>query len=195
MKKTLAIVAAVIMAGSAFAQEGTFYLGATGISAPDITFPGNNSVTPSLFTGISYEKIGDNSVTAFGINPELGYFISNNFAVGLGLGFTYYSLPAENNMMAWGVNPYVRYYAIQIDKFSLYLQGGLSYVSSKMKDVDAVNTFYVGVKPGVAYSVSDRFAINATFGNLGYFNYGESHSAFELQLSPATLSFGLTFSF
>jgi len=192
MKKTLAIVAALIMAGGAFAQKGTFYLGATGI-----TFPMGPSES-TFITGVVYNKNGSNSMTAFGIAPELGYFISDKWALGLGVGFNYYSMDngsSSSNAITWGVNPYICYYAVTMDKFNLYFQGDLSYTSNKPEHFDASNIFYVGISPGISYDLSEKFCIYATFGNFGYYHYGNSTSSLSLQLDPNALSFGLLFLF
>ncbi|MCL2097170.1 MAG: porin family protein [Bacteroidales bacterium] len=192
MKKTLLIVVAVIMASSVSAQEGTFYVGLSGISVP------MGSEETECITGIAFDKSGSTSTTMFGIAPELGYFISNNWAVGLGVGFNYVNKDFgggnSSNAILWGVKPYIRYYALKIEKFSLYLDGGLSYASSKIKDQKAVHIFTIGVIPAVSYNVSERFAINASIGGIGYSDYGNSRNRFALALDSG-LEFGLTFSF
>jgi len=196
MKKTLLIAVALLVVSSAFAQERKFYLGVCGISVPIV----RTLEIPAFITGVSYEKKpGDRSETIFGIAPEIGYFISDRFAVGLGAGFNYAS---ENNgvttksTIAWGVNPYARFYAVKADRFGFYLQGGVSYMSAKEEGApESDYMFYAGIKPGVSYSISDWFAINATFGDLGYREYKNGNSSFQLSLSAATLAFGLTISF
>ena len=194
MKKTLLIAVALIVAGSALAQERKFYLGVCGISVPIV----RTLEIPAFITGVSYRKAHDDKTTTFGIAPEVGYFISDRFAVGLGVGFNYTSKDnrgTTSNVITWGVNPYARFYAVKADRFGFYLQGGVSYASEKEESASEADTmFYAGIKPGVSYSISDRFTINATFGNLGYFDNGH-YSNFELSLSAATLAFGLTISF
>ena len=196
MKKLLLIVIAVIMAISASAQERKVYLGFGGIQMiGDISMP-----VPVLFTGFTQYKRGDYTYTGLGIVPEIGYFISNRFAVGLGLGVSYktykYEGEEDYKRTSWGVNPYVRYYAVKTERFGLYLQGGGCFVSSKYDGDDkADEMFYAGIRPGVSYNISDRFAINASFGDLGYYDYGDSSSAINLSLQPSTLLFGLTVAF
>ena len=196
MKKILTIVAALfIMAGSASAQGGSFYLGFSGINPFRITMP--IFLEGGMTTGVVYTKDGDRKTLSFGLAPEFGYFISDRFAVGLGAGFNYFSDKQGDNdavgTIIWGVNPYARFYPVKVDRFGLYLQLGVNYVSRKREGSDATNLFSVGITPGISYYLSERVAIHATFGFLGYTHLGKEKDAFGLNLDGNTLIFGLTF--
>jgi len=206
MKKILTIVAAIfIMAGSASAQGGSFYLGFAGFNPFAVLSSGGGSSILFFMasegmaprTGVTYLKDGDKSTLVLGLAPEFGYFISDRFAVGLGAGFNYISNKEEghdsNNAIVWGVNPYARFYPVKIDRFGLYLQLGLNYLSMKPEGEDAQYMFSVGLTPGISYYVSERVAIHAVFGFLGYSHYGESQDAFGFNLDGTTIMFGLTF--
>jgi len=204
MKKILTIAAALfIMAGSASAQQGSFYLGFAGFNPFGAVYSGAvgsfmGSTLEGMVprTGVTYHKDGDKSTLTLGLAPEFGYFISDRFAVGLGVGFNYISKKQEghdsNNAIVWGVNPYARYYPVKVDRFGLYLQLGLNYLSVKWEGSDAKDVGSVGLTPGISYYVSDRVAIHATFGFLGYSHFGKT-DAFGFNLDGNTIMFGLTF--
>ncbi len=97
------------------------------------------------------------------------------------------------------LNPYARYYACTVDKFSFYVQGGFHFATSKYNydNAESVNTMGILIKPGVSYNLSDKFAINATFGNLGWENFKQDEykvNSFGLNLDMSTLLFGITIS-
>ena len=203
MKKILTIVAALfIMAGSASAQKGSFYLGFAGINPISKIYPNMGGIMDYtmgniLGTGVMYSKDGDDSVITFGIAPEFGYFIADRFAVGLGAGFNYMSEKEEGHdsegTITWGVNPYARFYPVKGERFGLYLQLGFNYFSRKKEAwSEAQDIFSVGITPGISYNVSERIAIHATFGFLGY-AHTDTNDTFGLNLDGKTLMFGLTF--
>ena len=198
MKKILFIATIIIMASTAFAQERNIYLGISGIQV--------GGSGPILGTGVFYHKYNEDSETTFGLAPEIGYFISDKFAIGMSIGFNYSIAKYEDwnadisdyerkseNATGWGIGTYVRYYAIKTERFGLYLQGGLSFISTKYEyNTKAENFFYAGIKPCVSYNISDRFTIHAAFGDLGYYDYNSTTTYFRLSLDAATLLFGLT---
>jgi len=119
----------------------------------------------------------------------------------LGVSYNHSSVKADTEgaeavkTSMFGINPYARYYACTADKFSFYLQGGFHYTSGKTEDADAFNNWGINIKPGIAYNLSDKFAINATFGNLGYNDFNGDASSFGLDINMSTLLFGVTYKF
>ena len=211
MKKLFLIIAIAVSVVSANAQEGTWYLGLGGVSP----FTGAESALPagmsfSPMTGFSSMTVKDDyTVTNFGIAPEVGYFINDKMAVGLSLFFTgsTYSPDVDGatdtKYNTFGFNPYVRYHFLEKGDFKAYGQFNVAYASTK-SDIDgikAINAFGVNVVPGVAYSLTDNVAINATFGSLGYETAGNKKdngaeaSAFGLNLDSSSLKFGITVAF
>ena len=214
MKKVLIVLALSLFAVGAFAQKGKFYIG-TSVMSPVSPAANIDDYFGSFATGFLYNKVKDDSKsTIWGLAPEVGYFVSDKFSVGLGVAFNQLSTKDDeegaetNKVNSFGINPYVRYYACTADKFSFYVQGGFEFVSSKAdaEGAKAANNFGVNIRPGVQYSLSDKFAINATFGELGFssgknYHYGAGdpvevkETNFGLNLSMATLLFGITYSF
>ncbi len=197
MKKFLVLAAVVLGLGvtSANAQAGKVYIGTTGVSLGQGTVQAFDGTGKMLITGF---QISD-KYTAFGLAPELGYFVSDNLALGIGLGFTSISGDAAeasgDKGTAFGVAPYLRWFAHKSGAFSFYVQGGLDYANIKLDGQDAVNSFRIGVLPGVAYGLSEHFSINANFGWLGYSKVKDVKGTFALDVDMNTLGFGLSYIF
>ncbi|MCD7973665.1 MAG: porin family protein [Candidatus Azobacteroides sp.] len=201
MKKlfTLALVALFAMGVSA--QQGSMYLGTSGISF----WNGDDDLQSKFLTGFSYTDVDDlGKVTSFGLAPEFGYFIADNMAIGISVGFTYSSIDPEGvdsySCTSFGVAPYFRYYLVQSGNFGFYLQGGLQFSTSKYDydDAESTNYFNVGILPGISYSFSDRFCATASFGWLGYENIKQDDykvNQFGLALDASALNLGLQVKF
>ncbi len=181
----MAVIALSVI--SVNAQKGTLYLGTNNIGGESIE--SNVSTTPAFFTGFWATDDAGMKTSTIGINPEVGYFLQDNLAVGLGIGLSY---ETEGEVFGYGFAPYVRYYFKTINNFSLYGQCQYSYASN---DQDGHRAYWdLGVKPGIAYNLTDRFALTATYGFLGYQEQGASN-AMGLKLDWSTLNFGLSVSF
>ena len=168
-----------MVAFSANAQQGKYYIGTSGIGGNNIEF----------MTGF----VATDGNTMIGIAPEIGYFFSDNMVFGLGIGLT--SLGDSALGTNFGLNPYVRYIACTVNNFSLYAQADLKYASNgKLKN----DYFSFGVIPGIAYSFNDKFAMNCGIGFLGYekskVNDVKLPGTFSL-LVDGGLNLGLTYSF
>lgn len=109
----------------------------------------------------------DDALNVLTINPEIGYNLDDNWAIGLGVGFGY-NKQGDASTTTISVSPYVRYNFVRIDKVRFFLDGGVDFASVKPKDVDAVNAWGIGIKPGVAFDVNDKISLIAHIGFLGY---------------------------
>jgi hypothetical protein len=138
--------------------------------------------------GGSYEvgstSTDKNKTTSFGFYPKAGYFLNDQFAVGaqLVLALSSSKTPGTpeviNSSNTIGLTPFVRYYVLQMDKFSIFGQGylGLSLRSQKTKNGGTTTkgpkttTISLGVYPGVAYDISDNLSLEIQINalNLGY---------------------------
>lgn len=138
-----------------------------------------------ISTEASKSEIGSTSVDGdkefdFGINPKAGFFLNDQFAVGAGIGLNISSTNDREDperitsSSTFRINPFARYYFVQVDKFSVFAEGGinLGLGSSKVKTggttVDGPNvldfTFYI--MPAVSYDISDNFSLEAGIGGL-----------------------------
>ena len=158
------------------------------------------------------ESTGDFKTNTFTVSPKAGYFVSDNIAVGVALGYENTkwdngSDDVKNSELSVGA--FARYYMTPAAKFSLFAQLGVDYMSYDNEiDVDTMtaaetkgNGFGVKVAPGVSYFISDAFALEASWGMLGYettkpdFDGAESTDTFGLGLDMRDLSLGLVYKF
>ena len=202
MKKILLSALAVFAFGVANAQEE----GGFGFSKGDVIVEGNLSVSSnSVSSGNS-----TTTTTSYAFRPVGGYFITDKFAVGLGLNIASEkgsgSGSAEKN--TFGVTAAGRYYFLDLgQRFKVYGQAGLGFDSISTKPGDKKETeigFVAGL--GVNYFLTKSIAIN--FGLTDVFSVKNhkvkdvdgSDTKVELNVNNfsnffTTPTFGLTFKF
>lgn len=230
MKKFLLTSAfsAMILFASAQYDEGRLLVNG-GLGFSSIT----NNTTWDQVTNGEAEDLPDVSVSSsnFILNARGYYFISDNFAVGLGIGYGSSSTEASfeggefddtNSIAVEPLNmlmfiPTVRYYIPIERELSFFLQGdiefgfGLGDNSVSMGGMSMENStsvFGVGIEPGLSYMISRKFALEMTFGRLGFTQVTNnvefsadsdnsskiesSTSEFGLNLDSSTLTFGFS---
>lgn len=200
MKKVLiTLVAIMTIATSAIAQKG------------------NVMINGNLGYFAGSEKSGSNTDkhSEFRFIPGAGYFLSDNFMVGLSIG--YYSdvddpdgkLKTKTN--GFMIGPFARYYKSLGDIFSLYGQFDFLYSSGKTEyinyfgfsDEQKINGCSISVSPHISANVGKGFAINFGFGSLGYNSNttkpdnGDKikDNTFGLDLNGSTLDWGISYTF
>jgi hypothetical protein len=217
MKKVLIGLVFIVMAGALNAQYDAGKILMTG----GLNF---SSTTPK------YEvKSGSNTTTSegtkttmFGINLMGGYFLADNIAVGLGVGYdnTKSTFKTDNtestetdNMMS--VAPFARYYIPYTEQFAFFGQLTAGFGFGKTKDetktgsttttTEADNSMImIGVSPGFSYMMTDRVGLEMRYGFLGWSSYtskvegtGDDYSkltvsTFGLNLDLNSLVFGIS---
>lgn len=212
MKKTLITLSLVLMSAIfVYGQtaQGTFYLGGSfnlGFGSTKYKTGSTSTDGPKTFN--------------FGINPKVGYFVSDNFSIGLGIGFDMQSVKTKNGnneekvtTSSFYVGPGARYYIMPAKNMGFFFEGSLGVVFGSTKDeVTAGGTtttdklklsgFQVAVTPGLVIFVSDKVALEATFGGLvfstqtqktdnGDPEHKTTNSNFGLEINPATFTFGV----
>ena len=158
---------------------------------------GNMYVGGSLgYQTSSYD--GSSTRTIFTFSPSFGYWFKENLALGIELGYGSNTNEATDPNLtnsSLSVSPYVRYKAIQLGKVSLFADGMFTYSTSNNESAGAdgkaqdnkVNGWGIYVKPGIAYSLNDKFSLVARFGNaIGY-----SSSKPDVSGAKATTTFQL----
>ncbi|MCM1449890.1 MAG: porin family protein [Clostridiales bacterium] len=115
-------------------------------------------------------NISDN-VTDIKVSPEIGYNYSDEWAFGTEIGYQHtYNDGLKVNIFA--IAPYARYNYFRYEKVKLFVDGGfgLGFGKAKVDDhsSDTATLFEIGLKPGVAFDVTDKFGLVAHFGFLGY---------------------------
>ena len=136
MKKLLILVFALIISASLTrAQQGNILVGAT-------------------------SNIGDQPIIFWELTPTVGYFITDNLCVGLGLNSTSSSSEPQQNYNVESdsltLNPYVRYY---MTNNPMFFHAGIAMGSSKNIDDDnefnnEVTSSTFGMNIGVGYSLN-----------------------------------------
>lgn len=144
-------------------------------------------------------KNGGNTYTSeyvrsqFQFVPAIGYFVANNLAIGVSLGYTaasekltntgpYSSSPnALDARTTLRVGPYVQYYKMISEQFgvlgtlSVGYQHGFtpSYANNGNRVVETTtNGSYAALTPGIIFFPIPKFGISASVGYLGYEQYG-----------------------
>ncbi|NDV83339.1 outer membrane beta-barrel protein [Bacteroides sp. 51] len=139
----------------------------------------------------------DADQTAFTIAPEIGYNFNEKWAIGAELGYKYAKEPGFKKNAVF-VAPYARYSYCETGIVRLFLDGGVGFTSAKIAD-DRTNGFEIGIKPGVAIKLNDKFSLITKVGFLGYrddyFMDNDVENGFGLNLSGADLRFGFQVNF
>lgn len=201
MKKILLSALAVFAFGVANAQEGGF-----GFSKGDVIVEGNLSVSSnSVSSGNS-----TTTTTSYAFRPVGGYFITDKFAVGLGLNIASEkgSGSGSDETNTFGVKAAGRYYFLDLgQRFKVYGEAGLGFDSVSTKPGDKKET-NIGLDAGlgVNYFLTNSLAIN--FGLTNVFSVKNnkvkdvdgSNTKVNLNVNSfsnffTTPTFGLTFKF
>ena len=120
--------------------------------------------------GQKWDK-GGKEVTTYKLIPEIGYNLNDKVGVGMAFGW---QGATRSNAKAFSANPYVRYTFFRSGKVSVFLDGTIGYTyiynTPVIEDVacDNASQIFIGVKPGVAFSMSDHFSLVAHIGTLGW---------------------------
>ena len=175
MKKIMMIAAMMVAAVSANAQV---WIGG------EVGF--NTSTNTVKVSGVSTDETTNN----FTIAPEIGYNLSDKWAVAVKVAFAHSGNNGEvavllnNYLGALGfkdgkvttnaivINPYVRYTFVKSGNFSAFVDGGVSYSTvhvNNMSDVmNNINSFGVAINPGISYAVSEKVGLVAHLGDLSF---------------------------
>ena len=179
MKKFLLMAAMAVMSLGASAQD--WYTGG------QLTF-GRTTEQPS---GVKSTQVT--------VLPEIGYNLTDNFAVGSVLGVSYRKSGGEEKTV-FKVNPYARYSYFKNDRVSLFVDGGVDFGIGRAKGSTAVE-YGIGLRPGISYNISQKLSLVAHVGFLGYQsgNRPAKHNGaaenWGLDLNSNNLMFGLYYNF
>ncbi|OUR99010.1 hypothetical protein A9Q86_13145 [Flavobacteriales bacterium 33_180_T64] len=185
--------------------------GLSNVNAQDENTTGGFAEGDVFATGsISFgsETFADEKLNQFTFNPSVGYFVSENIAVGVSLG--YMSSKSEDGVSddikvsALTAGAFGQYYFTPGEQFSFLVQLTAAYTSGKTEVGDAEaknNGFIAGFAPGISYFVSDCLALQANIGVLSYqttkpdFDGAESTDNFNIGLNLTDINFGITYKF
>lgn len=184
MKKVILTAIAVLGFAFANAQTGGFAKGDAFISG-------------ALTVGST--KTGDAKASGFEIEPKVGYFVSENIAIGAKLGFGSNKI-GDDKTNAFTAGAFGRYYFTPASQFSVFGQAGLDFTNSKSGDFKT-NQIGTNVGLGLSYFLSNHFAIEATWAGLEYsVNNNGGHGAdksnnFGFGTDLRDVSFGVIYKF
>lgn len=136
---------------------------------------------------------GDNESVVV-VAPEIGYHLSQKFTVAASVGFHSYDYDndANRDMSGLTLNPYLRYNAFKKGVLFGYVDGGVEF---GLGDLDGVQ---VGLKPGIAVAITNRFCAALQFGFMGYSDgkgLGARSEGFGLDLSGYQSGLAFFYSF
>ena len=198
MKKLLFAAVAVFAFSFANAQEESTD---GGFSQGDVFVSGS--------VGFGSEKTGDAKSSDFTFSPAVGYFVTENIAVGVRLDLTSgkeeFGGGAEDKTSSFGADVFGRYYFTPASKFSLFGELAVGIGSTKEEPATGgefkSKTFGVNAGVGVNYFLSDNWAIEAGWAGLGYNsddNGGDGAdktNSFGLNVDLSSINFGLVYKF
>jgi outer membrane protein W len=200
MKKTLLSISALFAFAYASAQEEP---ATSGFKSGDVFASGTLSY--------STQKTGDTKTNQFAVSPSFGYFVNDNIAVGVMIGYTSRDYkPTDEKYTTLTTGLFGRYYFNPANKFTIYGQLQAGYVSSKSKTNFGDGTvefkdngFAASVGPGFNYWLSNHLALESNFGIIGYSstkpddNGGnpQSTDTFTIGLDFANINFGVVYKF
>ncbi|RZJ34381.1 MAG: porin family protein [Flavobacterium sp.] len=201
MKKIILSAAALFAFGFANAQDATTSTeGGKGFSNGDIFISGS--------LGFSSQSTGDVKTNTFTISPKVGFFLSDNIAIGGQIGYT--STKDEDGVSediktnTFSVGAFGRYYATPASDFSFFAELGANYMTSKMEQGSAEaksNGFGIALSPGLSYFIGSNWALEASIGALSYntekpdFDGAESTDTFGLNLNLTNVNVGVVYKF
>lgn len=130
---------------------------------------------------------------AFTIAPEIGYNLSEKWAVGAGLEYTWLK-DAYNH---FSIHPYARYTYFRTDNnlVQLFVDGGFNIGYMKPDGGDSECTWGIGFEPGIALNLTEKFSLVAHVGFLGYKDEKAAGKTYGLNLDGNDLSFGFYYNF
>lgn len=147
MKKILALAAAAVIGLSAQAKD--LYIGGS--------------------VGVWHNETKDE--TTANILPEIGYNLSDKWAIGTTIGYKYYGHSKTHNN-SFVFNPYARFSYFKSGIVTLFVDGGVDMAFGRTSynghSGDTSAAFGIGFRPGVAVNLNQKFSLVAHLGRLGF---------------------------
>lgn len=164
--------------------------------------------------GFGQNSGNNNSSTNFSFNPSLGYFITDNIALGAGLIMTSTSntttvinTTTRNTTNTIGLAPFARYYGEIVEKFYWFGNAGISYSSFSNKTTVTLNNtsttttnpntnqFRFNLGGGLAFFPSEKFQLELAYNVLSFQSFDNGSSSFNFGLNTFGPSLGFRYFF
>ena len=165
-----------------------------------------------LDLGSDKVKVGSNvtsdlSEFRFGLNPRIGYYVNDKFAIGAMVNLQVRSdkdksnsnAEIKNNRLTWGITPFARYSIVEFGKFSVLAEGtlGISGTTSKastgsvsVKGTPTIN-YGFNIAPLLSYSLSNRLNLEAALNFLNFGLNGSSRNNKDTDTKTTSFDFGI----
>lgn len=145
---------------------------ATGIASAQMWLGGSMSLSGNDTKRNNTEL----SSSRFVFNPTVGYDINEKFSVAVALGYNHNSNKIDNTISSnsihynyFSISPFLRYHFMEWGNLRAFVDGGITYVNNNECNSDNdIQTIMPYLRPGFAYELNERFAIEATVGSLSY---------------------------
>lgn len=193
MKKLMFSAMTLLAFGFANAQETEETV--VGFSKGDLFISGSANYNST--TGGGTEKMD-----GFKISPRVGYFVNENIAAGLGLG---YGQAKQNGLKnrSFSAEVFGRYYVTPKAKFSIFGELAVAYTANRAERpfTSDVKTDIISaiISPGLSYFVSKDFALELSLGALGYTNTNTQmqsrNQLYELGIDLQKVKLGVLYKF
>ena len=150
-----------------------------------------------------------NSNKSVGIMPEVGYRMSDKWAVALRLEYSHADNGTINleqqtltgNVNQFSIRPFVRYTLYKTGQLGFHLDGGPGYSMLNISGYSSFNTIDVALGPALTYDLNHHWSLTAHLGKVRYAhlwtdfrNDKLKSNSFDVEIL-GSLSFGLTYSF
>ena len=194
MKKVIFSLAMLASVGIANAQDGYS--------------KGNTFLTGSLGISSQNDKDANYKTNSTTINVGVGHFLSDNVAVGVGLGIGSNketdgtTTVVEESTLAAGA--FARYYFSPKSKFSMFGHLGVNYASATDKTSDPdlkISGMDIFAAPGFNYFISKNLSLEAVIGRIGYSSAkadvtgAKGTTAFDFGIDLTSVTFGMNLRF
>gem|GEM_PF-1809387 len=190
-------------------SKGTWNLGL------EANFNVSNSESQTQASSVDTDRF------SLGLFPRAGYAFSENWMVGLRTGYSRTKVDndlnqqpnfnqSESKTEAILFAPYVRKYFNLGKSLLFYTQGEAGYVGAWSETISDVTSrmsmesdqFYVAFRPGISFFVSQKLALESSFGILRYSSIKSENSGsettsngFDLNLDSSNILIGLSYYF
>ena len=143
---------------------------------------------------LDFSSNGNDNMTTFEIAPEVGYNLTDKWAVAVALGFgtsnnsvvnrwdeaaiatgselTVAGQKTGESMNYFKIAPYARFTFAKWGNVSVFADGGVGF---KVFSHDRGNQINVGINPGIAYTPTEKVSLVARVGGIGYQKNSEKH--------------------
>lgn len=177
----------LISAMSIIYADAQFYVGGG--------FSFNHTGGNTEFNGTTTDK---DKINSFSLSPIVGYIYTEKIYFGIVANLSISSMEEQTQpdvtkttSSSIGAYPFIRYYALNVNKFSAFIQGqaGISIANSKEKvggtttDGPSSNTLSLSAFPGLAYDLNENVQL---YTNIGLLNFGISRIATKQEIAGET---------